>query len=102
MWCKAVKPSHSVQLKLRLTESGTDLITILSCFLSFKTVATSRNIIVFKTHFPCRKTVVRVVHALKYILPLDDKGFNEIKPFSWAGWQDLLLFFSSCAPRPTF
>jgi hypothetical protein len=46
--CKAVRPGHSVRPKNRLTESGTDLITILRCFLSFKTVVTSRNIIVFK------------------------------------------------------
>ncbi len=34
--------------KIRLTETGTDLITILRCVLSFKTVVISRNIIVFK------------------------------------------------------
>jgi hypothetical protein len=46
--CKAARPIHSVQPKIRLTASGTDLITILRCFLSLKTVVTSRNIIVFK------------------------------------------------------
>ncbi len=46
-----VRPGHSVQPKIRLTESGTDLITILRCFLSYKTVVTPRNIIVFKINF---------------------------------------------------
>ena len=32
-------------------ESGTDLNTILRCFLSFKTAVTSRNILVFKIFF---------------------------------------------------
>ncbi len=43
-----MRPSHSVRPKNRLTASGNDLISILRCFLSFKTVVTSRNIIVFK------------------------------------------------------
>ncbi len=43
-----MKPGHSVLPKIRLTASGTDLITILRCFLAFKTVLTSRNIIAFK------------------------------------------------------
>ncbi len=52
MWCEAVRPSHLVRPKIRLAESGTDLITILRCFLSFKTVfSTSQNIIVFKINF---------------------------------------------------
>jgi hypothetical protein len=38
--CKAVRPGHMFWPKLRLTESGTDLFTILRCFLSFKTVVT--------------------------------------------------------------
>jgi hypothetical protein len=46
-----VRPGHSAQPEIRLTASGTDLITILRCFLSFKTVVTSRNIIVFKIKF---------------------------------------------------
>ncbi len=41
--CKAVRPCHSVRRKIRLTESGTDLITILKYFLSFKTVVTSQT-----------------------------------------------------------
>jgi hypothetical protein len=49
--CEAVRPGHSVRPKIRLTESGTDLITILRCIPSFKTVLTSRNIIVFKIFF---------------------------------------------------
>ncbi len=49
--CKAVRPGHSVWPKIRLTESGTDQITILRCFLSFKTVIISRNNIVFKIKF---------------------------------------------------
>ncbi len=48
MQCKTVRLKHSARPKIRLTESGTDLITILRCFLSFKLVITSRNIIVFK------------------------------------------------------
>ncbi len=39
----------------KITESGTDLNTILRCFLSFKTVVTSRNIIVFKIFPPLQK-----------------------------------------------
>jgi hypothetical protein len=46
--CKAVRSGLSVRPKIRLTESGTDQITILRCFLSFKTVVMSRNSIVFK------------------------------------------------------
>ncbi len=46
-----MRPGHSVRPKIRLTESGIDLITILRCFLSFKTVVMSRNIIVFKIKF---------------------------------------------------
>ncbi len=61
-----VRPKH------RLTVSGTDLITILRCFLSFKTVVTSRNIIVFKIKIPSQKTVIRVVHVLWYLVPLAD------------------------------
>jgi hypothetical protein len=34
-WCKAVRPGHSVRPKIRLTESATDLITILRYFFSF-------------------------------------------------------------------
>jgi hypothetical protein len=36
-----VGPGLSVRPKLRLTESATDLITILRCALSFKTVVTA-------------------------------------------------------------
>ncbi len=46
------RPGRSVQSKKRLTGSGTDLNTVLRCFLLFKTVVTSRNILVFKTYFP--------------------------------------------------
>ncbi len=38
---KAVRPGHSVLPNIRLTEAGTDLITILMCSLLFKTVLTS-------------------------------------------------------------
>ncbi len=65
-----MRPGHSVRPKIRLTESGTDLITILRCFLSFKTVCTTRNIIVFKIFFRQKKTAIRVVHALWYLVPL--------------------------------
>ncbi len=50
--CKAARPGHSARPKIRAIASGTDLITILRCFLSFKTVFTSPNIIVFKIKFP--------------------------------------------------
>ncbi len=43
-----MRPRHSVRPNIRLTGTGTDLITILRCVLSFKTVVTSRIIIVFK------------------------------------------------------
>ena len=46
LWKK--HPGHSVRPKIRPMASETDLITILRCFLSFKTVVTSPNIIVFK------------------------------------------------------
>ncbi len=46
-----MRPCHSAQPEIRLIESGTDLITILRCFLSFETLVTSRNIIVFKKKF---------------------------------------------------
>ena len=49
--CKAVRPGQSVRSKKGLTESWIDLTTILRCFLSFKTVVTSRNILVFKIKF---------------------------------------------------
>ncbi len=65
-----VRPGHSVRPKIRLTEFGTDLITILRCLLSFKTVVTIRNIIVFKKNIPGQKTAIRVVHALHYLVPL--------------------------------
>ena len=44
-------PGRSDRSKKRIIESGTDLNTILRCFLSFKTVVTSRNILVFKIFF---------------------------------------------------
>jgi hypothetical protein len=50
--CKVVRPGNLVWPKIRLTASVTDLITILRCFLSFKTVTTSRDIVVFKIKFP--------------------------------------------------
>jgi hypothetical protein len=31
--CKAKRPGHSVRPKIRLAESGTDLITVSKCFL---------------------------------------------------------------------
>ncbi len=68
-----MRPGHSVWPKIRLTESETDLITILRCFLSFKTVLTSRNIIVFKIFFSGKKTAIWVVHALWYLVPLADR-----------------------------
>jgi hypothetical protein len=43
-----MRPWHSIQPKIRLTEHVTDLITMLRCFLSFNTVVMSRNIMVFK------------------------------------------------------
>ncbi len=39
--CTAAGPGLSDWPKLRLTESGTDLITILRCDLSFKTIVTA-------------------------------------------------------------
>ncbi len=53
--CKAARSSHSVRPKISLTDAGTDLITISMCVLSFKTVATPRNAIVFKIKVPCQK-----------------------------------------------
>jgi hypothetical protein len=50
-----VRPDRSVRSKKRLTESGTDLNPISRCFLSFKTVVTSRNILVFKINLPLPK-----------------------------------------------
>jgi hypothetical protein len=47
-----VRPGRLVRSKNRLTESGTDLNTILRCFRSFKKVVTSQNVIVFKISFP--------------------------------------------------
>ncbi len=46
-----MRPGHSVWLNIRLTKAGADLITILRCSLSFKTVLTPWNIIVFKIKF---------------------------------------------------
>ncbi len=54
--CKTGRPGLSVRPKIRLPESGTDLITMLRCFLSFKTVVTSRNIMAFKIKFSRPKT----------------------------------------------
>ncbi len=53
--CKAVRPGRSDRSKKRLTGSETDLNTILRCFLSFKTVILSRNILLFKIFFPRQK-----------------------------------------------
>jgi hypothetical protein len=53
---QAARPSHSVRPKSRLTESGTDLVTIFRCFLSFQIVVTTRNTIVFKIKFSRPKT----------------------------------------------
>ncbi len=53
--CKAVRPCPSDQSKKRITESGSDLNTILRCFLLFKTVVESLNILVFKIIFPLPK-----------------------------------------------
>jgi hypothetical protein len=62
-----VRPGHSARSKIRLTGSGTDLITILRCFLSFKTVVTSRNIIVFKIKFSRKKLTIRV--SVGFLVP---------------------------------
>ncbi len=59
-----MRPGHLVQPKIRLTETGTDLITILRCVLLFKTVVISRNIIVFKIKISLPKRAIRVMHAL--------------------------------------
>ncbi len=50
-----IVPDLLVQPKIRLTDSGTNLLTILTCFLSFKTVVTSQDIIVFKINFSLQK-----------------------------------------------
>ncbi len=76
--CKAVRPGHSVLPNIRLTEAGTDLITILRCSLSFKTVLTSRNITVFKIKFPLPKTVIRVMHAFCYLVTLADMYIHTL------------------------
>jgi hypothetical protein len=65
-----VRPCHSIWPKISLTKPGTNLITSLRCFLSFKTVVTSRNIKVFKIFFFSRKTAIRVVYTLQYLVPL--------------------------------
>ncbi len=71
--CKAVRPGHSVLTpKIRLTESGTDLNTILRCFLSFKTVVTSQNVIVFKIKKSGKKRTIRVGVRFQYLVPLAD------------------------------
>jgi hypothetical protein len=46
--CKAVRPGRLVRPKIRPTRSGIDLLTILRCLLSCKTVVMSRKIIGFK------------------------------------------------------
>ncbi len=75
-----MRPGHSVRPKIRLTESGTDLITILRCFLSFKTALTSRNIIVFNIFFsPARnghpsRARSLVPSAASCIMPGDPGG----------------------------
>ncbi len=56
-------PVDRIGLKTKITESGTDLNTILRYFLSFRTVVTSRNIIAFKIFFPGRKIAFRVTDA---------------------------------------
>ncbi len=45
--CKVVKPCHFVLSEIRLTVSGTNLIAISRCFLSFRIVITSQTLIVF-------------------------------------------------------
>jgi hypothetical protein len=89
--CKAVRPSHSFQPKIRLTEPGTDLITMSRCpcqtqerlpddasinsfslyhmislvlSSSFKTVVTSRNIIVSRQKIPGQKVIIQVMHTV--------------------------------------
>ncbi len=78
-----MRPGHSVRPKIRPMASETDLITILRCFLSFKTVLTSRNIIVFKIFCTGKKTAIRVVHALWYLVPLAELIWPEVEQCSW-------------------
>ncbi len=78
-----MRPGRSVRPKIRLTEYGPDLISILRCFLSFETVLTTRNIIVFKTSRArslvpraaswarTRARLVRVAAAAAALAPVD-------------------------------
>jgi hypothetical protein len=76
--CKAVKPKPSAGPKVRLTDSGTDLITILRCYHLFKTVGMSQKIIVFKIKNFLPKTAIQVVHALKYLMQLAALMYEHI------------------------
>ncbi len=59
----AMRPCHSVRLKIRPAESGTDLITNLRWFLSFKLLL---NIIIFKIFFSLLKNDY-LSHALIFL-----------------------------------
>ena len=52
--CKVVKPGK-VLSKIKVNESGTDPIIISRCILSFKTIITPLNIIVFKVKISAAK-----------------------------------------------
>ncbi len=61
--CKVVRPNHSDRSKKRRKVSWTDLLTILRCFLSFKTVVKSQFLLVFKIYFFQQKMDIRVTDA---------------------------------------
>ncbi len=65
------------------------MITILRCFFSFKTVVTSRNILVFKIFFPCRKLAFRVRAAGMGLV-----SFTELS--QWKKGRNLLCNVAKC------
>ncbi len=61
----------------------THLNTILRCFLSFRTVVTSRNIIVFKIFFPGRNIAFRVTDAPVGLAELAEVQFFRRSRNTW-------------------
>jgi hypothetical protein len=113
--CKVtvVRPRHSVWLpKIRLTASGTDLITILRCFLLFKAVVASQNIIlVSKKKFQAKiqPSWSESCTLSTYLLLLAWAAASEslarwlrvgIRLGAWVGLNSIVLHHDSAHVRP--
>ncbi len=83
-WCKDVRPGHLVQHKIRLTESGTDLTTILRFFLGLRLSTCHESSYFSRQNIPGHTEAIQVMHNLSYLEPLaGTRGEQERRFVSW-------------------